>query len=192
MSLLEPALDPPLARYGLNHAAFDTLSTLRRAGRPYTMSARDLAAQPRRRHDLAGVGEAGRVEGAAQQLHGVQIVVRVHPWHVLGLVRPDAVLLVVGDVRPDDIERRVRALFGAWERRPVPAARYGEPPDAKGTTVYVVDKPGAAQSEIRVGHLGVPRSCEDYFPLSVMNALLGGLFTDEKARIQAMLDEWNG
>ena len=32
------------------------------------------------------------------------------------------------------------------------------------------------QSEIRIGHVGVPRSCEDYFPLSVMNALLGGVF----------------
>lgn len=45
MSLLEPALEPPLARYGLNHAAFDTLSALRRAGPPYTLSARELAEQ---------------------------------------------------------------------------------------------------------------------------------------------------
>lgn len=45
MSLLEPALDPPLASYGLNHAGFDTLSALRRAGPPYTLTARELAAQ---------------------------------------------------------------------------------------------------------------------------------------------------
>jgi DNA-binding MarR family transcriptional regulator len=44
MSLLEPALEPPLAGYGLNHAGFDTLSALRRAGPPYTLSAHDLAA----------------------------------------------------------------------------------------------------------------------------------------------------
>ena len=37
--------------------------------------------------------------------------------------------------------------------------------------IYVVDRPQAVQSEIRVGHLGVPRSCEDYFSVSVMNAL---------------------
>jgi predicted Zn-dependent peptidase len=55
--------------------------------------------------------------------------------------RPNnATLLVVGDVKPEDVERRVRALFGNWERRPVPAAAYGQPSPAKGTTIYVVDK----------------------------------------------------
>jgi DNA-binding MarR family transcriptional regulator len=44
-SLVEPQLEVLLGRYGLNHAAFDTLSTLRRGGPPYTMSARELAAQ---------------------------------------------------------------------------------------------------------------------------------------------------
>jgi predicted Zn-dependent peptidase len=92
--------------------------------------------------------------------------------------RPNnAVLLVVGDVRPDDIERRVRALFGAWERRPVPAARYGEPRTPKGTTIYLIDKPGAAQSSFRIGTVGVARDTEDYFPLTVMNTALGGSFT---------------
>jgi predicted Zn-dependent peptidase len=92
--------------------------------------------------------------------------------------RPNnATLLVVGDVKPDDVERRVRALFGGWERRAVPAASYGQPPAAKGTTVYLVDKPGAAQSSFRIGAVGVPRNTQDYFPLTVMNTALGGSFT---------------
>jgi zinc protease len=39
-----------------------------------------------------------------------------------------------------------------------------------------VIRPDSPQSEIRVGHMGVPRKHEDYFDLVVMNAILGGLF----------------
>jgi zinc protease len=92
--------------------------------------------------------------------------------------RPNnATLLVVGDVRPDDIERRVRAMFGGWQRGAVPPASYGQPSAAKGTTIYVVDKPGAAQSSFRIGGVGVARNTPDYFPLTVMNTALGGSFT---------------
>jgi len=80
-------------------------------------------------------------------------------------------------VKPDDIERRVRALFGGWTRGAVPSTSYGQPPDAKGTTVYLIDKPGAAQSSFRIGSVGVPRNTQDYFPLTVMNTALGGSFT---------------
>jgi zinc protease len=45
------------------------------------------------------------------------------------------------------------------------------------------------QSEIRVGHIGVARSCEDYFPLSVMNAIFGGVFN---SRINLNLRERHG
>ena len=93
-------------------------------------------------------------------------------------VRPNnATLLVVGDVRPDDIERRVRALFGGWAQGGAPVSNYGQPAAAKGTTIYLVDKPGAAQSSFRIGGVGVARNTPDYFPLTVMNTALGGSFT---------------
>ena len=104
--------------------------------------------------------------------------------------RPNnATLLVVGDVRPDDIERRVRTLFGNWERRDVPATSYGQPAATKGTTIYVVDKPGAAQSSFRIGSVGVARTTEDYFPVTVMNTILGGSFT---SRLNTNLRETKG
>jgi zinc protease len=50
-------------------------------------------------------------------------------------------------------------------------------PDSPGAThIHLVDKPGAVQSEIRVSQIGVPRSTPDYFPLIVMNAILGEAF----------------
>ena len=64
--------------------------------------------------------------------------------------RPNnATLLVVGDVRPDDVERRARELFGAWTRGAVPVPATNTANTAKGTTVVLIDKPGAAQSSFR-------------------------------------------
>jgi predicted Zn-dependent peptidase len=104
--------------------------------------------------------------------------------------RPNnATLLVVGDVKPADIERRVRALFGGWERAEVPATNYTAPPPPATTTVYLIDKPGAPQSSIRIGTIGVPRSTEDYFAIQVMNTVLGGVFT---SRLNQNLRETHG
>jgi predicted Zn-dependent peptidase len=55
--------------------------------------------------------------------------------------------------------------------------------------VYLIDKPGAAQSQIRIGWIGVPRSTPDYFPLQVMNSLLGGSFS---SRLNNNLREVHG
>lgn len=104
--------------------------------------------------------------------------------------RPNnATLLVVGDVRPDDVERRARELFGAWTRATVPTAATATSASAKGTTVVLVDKPGAAQTSFRIGGIGAPRSTSDYFPLQVMNTILGGAYT---SRLNQNLRETHG
>jgi zinc protease len=55
--------------------------------------------------------------------------------------------------------------------------------------IYLVDRPGAAQSQIRVGWIGVPRSTPDYYVLDVLNTALGGSFT---SRLNQNLRERNG
>jgi predicted Zn-dependent peptidase len=52
-----------------------------------------------------------------------------------------------------------------------------------------VDKPDAAQSQIRIGWIGVPRSTPDYFPIEVMNTILGGSFS---SRLNMNLREQHG
>jgi len=89
----------------------------------------------------------------------------------------NATLIIVGDVNPDRIEQKVNELFGSWQRGDVPQLTYGEPPKPATTTIYLVDKPGAAQSSFRIGGVGVPRSTKDYFALTVMNTILGGSFS---------------
>lgn len=104
--------------------------------------------------------------------------------------RPNnATLLVVGDVRPDDIERRALALFGDWSRADVPIAANAAAPTHGATTLVLIDKPGAAQSSFRLGGIGAPRSTGDYFALQVMNTILGGSFT---SRLNQNLRETHG
>lgn len=105
--------------------------------------------------------------------------------------RPGAAkLLVVGDITLAEAQQLVIARFGAWERGTTPAAvpvASAAAPTAR--TFYLVDKPGAAQSVIRIGNVGVPRSTADFFPLQVMNTILGGSFT---SRLNQNLRETHG
>jgi predicted Zn-dependent peptidase len=101
----------------------------------------------------------------------------------------NATLIVVGDVTPAQIEQKINDLFGNWQRSDVPKLSYGEPPKASTTTIYLIDKPGAAQSSFRIGAVGVPRSTSDYFALTVMNTILGGSFT---SRLNQNLREARG
>jgi zinc protease len=104
--------------------------------------------------------------------------------------RPNnATLLVVGDVRPDDVERRAQALFGGWTRADVPAPASSTAQAPKATTLVLIDKPGAAQSSFRIGGIGAPRSTKDYFALQVLNTILGGSFT---SRLMQNLRETKG
>lgn len=104
--------------------------------------------------------------------------------------RPNnSTLIVVGDVTTDDLVRRVSAAFGSWERADVPKAAIGAAQPAGVTAVYLIDKPGAAQSSVRIGSVGVARSTKDYFGLLLANTILGGSFT---SRLMQNLRETKG
>jgi len=101
----------------------------------------------------------------------------------------NATMIIVGDVNPAQIEQKINSLFGGWQRGDVLPLTYAEPPKAGATTIYLIDKPGAAQSSFRIGEIGVPRSTRDYFALTVMNTILGGSFT---SRLNQNLREVKG
>jgi zinc protease len=98
-------------------------------------------------------------------------------------------LILVGDVDPASLHPAVERAFGGWTGAAAPAGRVRPADHAPRTTVYLIDVPGAAQSEIRVGHPGVARDNPDYFPLVVLNTLLGGSFT---SRLNINLREVHG
>jgi predicted Zn-dependent peptidase len=104
--------------------------------------------------------------------------------------RPNnAFFVVVGDVTMEDIEPRLEALFGDWQSADVPTMSWQEAEQVASREVFLVDKPGAAQSEIRIGRIGVHRFSEDYYSIVVMNTILGGSFA---SRLNQNLREEHG
>lgn len=100
-----------------------------------------------------------------------------------------ATLIVAGDVREEDARRMVEGALGGWSgEAPVPATAADQPARLE-RAVHIIDKPDAPQSEIRLGHVGLPRLHPDYFAVTVMNALLGGLFN---SRVNLNLRERHG
>lgn len=107
--------------------------------------------------------------------------------------RPDnAALIVVGDVTPGAILPLLETNFGHWAPPGASAPAHislPAPPARTRREVYLVDKPNAPQSQIRIGAVGVPRSTPDYFPLLVLNTILGGSFS---SRLNTNLREQHG
>lgn len=98
-------------------------------------------------------------------------------------------ILVVGDVTLTEARRLVVARFGAWQPGDVPTASDAAVPAPAARAVYLIDKPGAAQSVVRIGHVGIARSSPDYYALQVLNTILGGAFT---SRLNQNLRETRG
>jgi predicted Zn-dependent peptidase len=108
----------------------------------------------------------------------------------------EAALIVVGDVTPDRIVPLLETSFGGWKSSSAPtgstAASGSRPTTAAARSrreVYLVDKPGAPQTQIRIGSIGVDRATPDYFPIQVMNTVLGGSFS---SRLNLNLREKHG
>ncbi len=88
-----------------------------------------------------------------------------------------AVITVVGDVDASAVRATVDDALGGWAGGgEAPSFDYPAPPAPKATTIYLVDKPGAAQSVFAIGLPGPARDTPDYDAIEVMNTILGGLF----------------
>jgi predicted Zn-dependent peptidase len=100
--------------------------------------------------------------------------------HYRRVITPDRVTVVaVGDVSHGAVVDAVNEGFGAWGGRHVsledPQLAVDVSPHDR--RILFVERPEASQSEIRVGHLGVPRLTPDYHALLLLNAGLGGSFS---------------
>ena len=92
--------------------------------------------------------------------------------------RPDgAWLCVAGDVTLDRVAALAERCFADWAGAPLPPRAPETPNRFAETTIILADRPGSVQSEVRVGHVGMERTAPDYFAATVLNAVLGGLFS---------------
>ncbi|HJW20850.1 MAG TPA: pitrilysin family protein [Candidatus Limnocylindrales bacterium] len=99
---------------------------------------------------------------------------------------PNRMTLVVGgDLEGLDVPELAERKLGSW----APSATREGPrmiparPAANPYRVRVLDRPGSVQTEIRIGHVGLPRRIPDFHALSVMSAILGGLFNSRLNRV---------
>jgi predicted Zn-dependent peptidase len=98
-------------------------------------------------------------------------------------------LIVVGDVTAAVLSK-LESAFGGWKNgAPVRKASLPAAPQHGPRQIYLVNKPDAPQSQIRIGWVGVARSTADYFVLDVLNTILGGSFT---SRLNQNLREEHG
>lgn len=101
----------------------------------------------------------------------------------------NSAFIVVGDVKMPEIVAKLEKTFGTWQRGPAAATKIPTADQVRGRTIYLVDKPEAPQSVIRISKVGVDRMTKDYFPLTVMNTILGGSFS---SRLNMNLREKHG
>lgn len=97
-------------------------------------------------------------------------------------------VIVTGSFDPSVIRQRVERLLGGRPAKGRPVRLAFTHPKVDQMRVVIADRAKAVQSEIRLGHPGVDRSTPDYYPITVMNAILGGVFT---SRLNMNLRERN-
>jgi zinc protease len=109
---------------------------------------------------------------------------------------PDSLTVIaVGHASHDGLANLVAEAFGSWRANGrgggevLPDVTRLPPPVRDGNEVVTVHRAGAAQSELRIGHVGLPRSTPDYHALLVLNMILGGQFV---SRMNMNLREQKG
>lgn len=116
---------------------------------------------------------------------------RLRSAYARGVNPAGVTLIVAGDLTGLDVPEIAERLFGSWAADP--SARSPGPvvdrTDVASRFVRVIHRPGAVQTEIRIGHRGVPRLIPDFHAMSVMGAILGGLFN---SRLNMKLREEKG
>jgi predicted Zn-dependent peptidase len=138
---------------------------------------------PTHRYGTGAVGTAATIKGFTTS--------DLKSFHASAYQPGNATLIVVGDLTADSVVPQLEKAFGSW--RPGAAApHHATVPMAPQPTqrqIVIVDMPGAEQSQVRIGWVGVPRSTPDFFPLQVLNTILGGSFT---SRLNQNLRETHG
>lgn len=126
--------------------------------------------------------------GSATSVSGIDRT-RVASFHGARYRPGSTTAIIVGDIGVEDALRVVRSRLGAWPGERAPVVDADDRPARRTRAVHLVEKADAPQSELRIGHVGIPRVHPDYFAALVMNMLLGGLFS---SRINLNLREAHG
>src|SRR5690606_4821987 len=116
----------------------------------------------------------------------------VRGFHARAYSPASVTVIAAGDGSHDELAGLVHAHFGGWSASGNAGwddAAVLAPPPAPLTRLALLNRPGAAQSELRMGHMSISRTHPDYLRLLVLNMVLGGQFV---SRINMNLREDKG
>ena len=117
---------------------------------------------------------AHRVRGDQQSLAAIELQ-DLQDFYRREFSLQTSTLVVVGMVPASRVKEEAARLWSSRSGGEAPSPPYLAAPPAPGAPgIYLLDRPDLSQSEIRLGHLGLPRSHGDYFPLQLVNYTLGG------------------
>lgn len=94
-------------------------------------------------------------------------------FHSANFVPNQAILIAVGDLESDSLVNELNEHFKNWKPGDSRSDAFQDPPARSSRTLTVVDRPGSAQANIVLTNLAIERTHPDYFPLLVMNQVLG-------------------
>jgi predicted Zn-dependent peptidase len=149
----------------------------------------DILASLTFKHALYGEHPYGAPSAGTAASLAAMTVDDIRTFHADYFVPSNTTIIVVGDITGGEIMPKLEISFGVWSGSAVSPPPVPPVPQKREKTLLLVDKPGAAQSVIRIGRIGAPRLTDDYYAIIVMNALLGGPFT---SRLNMNLREAHG
>jgi zinc protease len=107
---------------------------------------------------------------SAKKLQRDQLV----KFHDANFAPNQTLLGFAGDIAPEEAFAVAEKYFGGWQKVSVAAAAPAMPAAVSGQHIWLVDKPDAVQTQIRLGRIGIRRADPDYIPLQVTNRIFGG------------------
>ena len=114
---------------------------------------------------------------------------QIKQFHRRSYVPSGALMVAAGDITPARLRHMLEQRLCTWTTSGAAAAPRTTAPPPKGPRLVLVDRPGATQSALRVGHLAPARRTKDYTAIRVLNTMLGGSFT---SRLNQNLREKHG
>ena len=97
-------------------------------------------------------------------------------FHDANYAPNQALLGFAGDITPEEAFAIAEKYFGIWPKLDVPAPPPQVPSSATATHLWLIDKPDAVQTQIRIGRIAIRRADPDFLPLDVTNHIFGGSY----------------
>ncbi|MBX7169798.1 MAG: insulinase family protein [Pyrinomonadaceae bacterium] len=141
-------------------------------GLEFQRSQADFLADEQTARIIFGSHPYGTVSPTKEQVEGLSREMLID-FHRQKMIPNNALLIVVGDVDKDEFLAELNQVFGEWKRGNVEKSEFPTPPIRTQKTLTIVDRVGSAQSNIVLSNLGMERTNPDYFPVLVMNQILG-------------------